>query len=771
VPVGVLAERRDLSLPETPRRRGRGPAGLASRFPDWRPRIAVLTPYRAQLAALRSALRKRGGAREEELAERVDIATVDGYQGREADVVIFSAVRAKPPPPPGGGGGGAAGSSSVGFLADVRRMNVALTRARRCLWVVGHVATLAGSPPWLALLRHAAAHASLLSVPTPFRRMLDASAAGVAASCRVSEAALEQMVARRAGGGGAADADAGAGARPVATNEGSGRDVRDKSTNRPPISLTQRDRDRRPLGSVTMPLNTNATTNAAAGGGGSGAAALAGGQAGSSRPRFGVSRLGPGSRGASPAADPERPAGGGSVPAPGLPAAAAAAAGGGGGGASRPLAGGSGRPQRLEQQPLGTDVVAAPRPTAVATAATAAPGAEPAAGAGRDSRLGGGVGSGAGGGVVLGKRPSEGSGGAVSVADASERPCKRQAVDGSHTTSAGAAAPLLPRLQPALPPAPLPVGARPGSGGSAAPATAATKGSASGGGPAAAAAGGISARPPAGSTAPHAVVAAEAGVAARPPGRSVAAGASGPLPPHRPPPRAPLPPDPARTSSGGGSGGQAQREGSLLAKEAPQRQPGSTGGAVAAGPPAAAGCSRGEPPPLLPRARPAPDGGPLPPGADHRPAGQDLSGRPRAPLSVGCDAPRGRRDGSVSGPGTAQSRDSAFGRDRTASVEQESGHGSDRHNPDRDRGRGRDSDRDRDRDKGRDRDRQRDRPTEPSGDRDRDRDRDRGREADLIVGRDRDGERNRDRERYRDRDRSYDSDRHKERARDRDRDR
>lgn len=55
-------------------------------------------------------------------------------QGREADVVIFSCVRAK---------SRAEGDSpGVGFLADVRRMNVALTRARRALWIVGHSDTL-----------------------------------------------------------------------------------------------------------------------------------------------------------------------------------------------------------------------------------------------------------------------------------------------------------------------------------------------------------------------------------------------------------------------------------------------------------------------------------------------------------------------------------------------------------------------------------------------------------------------------------------------------
>lgn len=76
----------------------------------------------------------------------VDVNTVDGFQGREKDLVIFSAVRAQ-----------YTESSStpdservvnVGFLSDVRRMNVALTRARHNLWVVGNAHYLRGNPLW-----------------------------------------------------------------------------------------------------------------------------------------------------------------------------------------------------------------------------------------------------------------------------------------------------------------------------------------------------------------------------------------------------------------------------------------------------------------------------------------------------------------------------------------------------------------------------------------------------------------------------------------------
>ena len=71
-------------------------------------------------------------------------------QGREADVVIFSCVRA-----PKQGSSIADQGSGIGFLADVRRMNVALTRARKSLWILGHLNTLCQSRPWRKLAEHA----------------------------------------------------------------------------------------------------------------------------------------------------------------------------------------------------------------------------------------------------------------------------------------------------------------------------------------------------------------------------------------------------------------------------------------------------------------------------------------------------------------------------------------------------------------------------------------------------------------------------------------
>lgn len=68
---------------------------------------------------------------------------MDSYQGRQMDVIILSCVRSNP------------GASGVGFLNDVRRMNVSITRAKRALWVLGSAATLYQSPVWASMIADA----------------------------------------------------------------------------------------------------------------------------------------------------------------------------------------------------------------------------------------------------------------------------------------------------------------------------------------------------------------------------------------------------------------------------------------------------------------------------------------------------------------------------------------------------------------------------------------------------------------------------------------
>ena len=98
------------------------------------PWAAVITPYTEQLRELRRRFEHAGWSSE------VDLNTVDAFQGQEQDVVILSTVRA--------GKGG-----RIGFLADARRLNVAMTRAKYGCYLVGRRRTLEKDPSWGALLR------------------------------------------------------------------------------------------------------------------------------------------------------------------------------------------------------------------------------------------------------------------------------------------------------------------------------------------------------------------------------------------------------------------------------------------------------------------------------------------------------------------------------------------------------------------------------------------------------------------------------------------
>lgn len=103
--------------------------------------IAVITPYAAQARLLRSALSGTG----------VEVDSVDGFQGREKEAVVISLVRSNP-------------EGEIGFLTDTRRMNVALTRARRKLLIVGDSATLAAHPFYERLLAYVERHGSYRTI-------------------------------------------------------------------------------------------------------------------------------------------------------------------------------------------------------------------------------------------------------------------------------------------------------------------------------------------------------------------------------------------------------------------------------------------------------------------------------------------------------------------------------------------------------------------------------------------------------------------------------
>lgn len=105
---------------------------------DFRNKIGIITPYRAQLAEIKSRFSQKYG---DDIFEHIDMNTADSFQGREADIIIFSCVRSS--------------GKGIGFLDDVRRMNVALTRAKSSLWVLGNSQTLQQDDIWASFVKSA----------------------------------------------------------------------------------------------------------------------------------------------------------------------------------------------------------------------------------------------------------------------------------------------------------------------------------------------------------------------------------------------------------------------------------------------------------------------------------------------------------------------------------------------------------------------------------------------------------------------------------------
>ncbi|XP_077244900.1 regulator of nonsense transcripts 1 homolog [Tasmannia lanceolata] len=113
--------------------------------------IGVITPYEGQRAYIVNYM-SRNGALRQQLYKEIEVASVDSFQGREKDYIILSCVRSNE-------------HQGIGFLNDPRRLNVALTRARYGIVILGNPKVLSKQPLWNGLLTHYKEHECLVEGP------------------------------------------------------------------------------------------------------------------------------------------------------------------------------------------------------------------------------------------------------------------------------------------------------------------------------------------------------------------------------------------------------------------------------------------------------------------------------------------------------------------------------------------------------------------------------------------------------------------------------
>ncbi|KAL1955583.1 hypothetical protein VTO42DRAFT_8386 [Malbranchea cinnamomea] len=107
---------------------------------DFTGKIGIITPYKGQLKEMKNQFAAKYG---NAIFTTVEFNTTDAFQGRECEVIIFSCVRAS--------------NRGIGFLSDIRRMNVGLTRAKSSLWVLGNSQSLVQGEFWKNLIEDAQA--------------------------------------------------------------------------------------------------------------------------------------------------------------------------------------------------------------------------------------------------------------------------------------------------------------------------------------------------------------------------------------------------------------------------------------------------------------------------------------------------------------------------------------------------------------------------------------------------------------------------------------
>ncbi len=110
-----------------------------ARFPS----VAIISPYKEQLYVLNEQLRHTPEL--QAYVHRIAVNTIDSFQGQERDIVYISMTRSN-------------ANGIIGFLADTRRMNVAMTRARKKLVIIGDSATLSRHPFYSDFIAYAEKH-------------------------------------------------------------------------------------------------------------------------------------------------------------------------------------------------------------------------------------------------------------------------------------------------------------------------------------------------------------------------------------------------------------------------------------------------------------------------------------------------------------------------------------------------------------------------------------------------------------------------------------
>ena len=114
--------------------------------------FGIITPYRGQARLIRRLLRLQHYFRR--LRRHISVGTVDGFQGQERDVIVISLVRDN-------------ADGNIGFLRDLRRMNVAITRARMKLIIIGNATTLSRHRFYRELAEHIRRYGEFVQVSVP----------------------------------------------------------------------------------------------------------------------------------------------------------------------------------------------------------------------------------------------------------------------------------------------------------------------------------------------------------------------------------------------------------------------------------------------------------------------------------------------------------------------------------------------------------------------------------------------------------------------------